>query len=418
MVRRAPKRPCVSVILAAHNAGEHLTRAIESVLNQDYEDLELIVANCASSDRTASVCERFVDRDIRVEAVSVDSNAMSCGRTAACSVARGRYLLFVGQDDWLGAGYLDAMVRAAREHDAQMVIPEFSVDTEQPDGSRVFATLSHESCFWDGAEQFHRGAAPFVENGVLAFAAGKLFARECIEAMADMPDMCHNEISFMTGCVRGLSSVAVVEGARYHLLQPSTPAHAAFDPGMFTRCQEDYRRLRDLYECWGLLDDPEAMAAVHRRYLREADPLHRERVRIEQPPFFRRASRPRPGYARCRPHARGDRGGQGVEPRIRHHVRPDRAAQRHGVLYGGAHTGYRGQGADAVCVLRGGPPLAAYTRQRASYSSTIRALIHSLCNFGVELCTVCRHFAKCLLALSHLCKMNENRANSFSLWLS
>lgn len=84
-----------------------------------------------------------------------------------------------------------------------------------------------------------------------------------------MPDMCHNEISFMTGCVRGLSSVAVVEGARYHLLQPSTPAHAAFDPGMFGRCQEDYRRLRDLYECWGLLDDPEAMAAVHRRYLRE-----------------------------------------------------------------------------------------------------------------------------------------------------
>lgn len=156
MVRHAPKRPCVSVVLAAHNAGEHLTRAIESVLNQDYEDLELIVANCASSDRTASVCERFVDRDIRVEAVSVDNNSMSCGRAAACSVARGRYLLFVGQDDWLGAGFLDAMVAAAREHDAQMVIPEFSVDTEQADGSRVFATLSHESCFWDGAEAFHQ----------------------------------------------------------------------------------------------------------------------------------------------------------------------------------------------------------------------------------------------------------------------
>jgi len=269
LVRRAPKRPCVSVVLAAHNAGEHLTRAIESVLNQDYEDLELIVANCASSDRTASVCERFVDRDIRVEAVSVDNNSMSCGRAAACSVARGRYLLFVGQDDWLGAGFLDAMVAAAREHDAQMVIPEFSVDTEQADGSRVFATLSHESCFWDGAEAFHQGAAPFVENGVLAFAAGKLFARECIEAMAELPDMCHNEVSFMTGCVRGLERVAVVEGARYHLLQPSTPAHAAFDPGMFARCQEDYRRLRDLYEYWGLLDDAAAMSAVHRRYLRE-----------------------------------------------------------------------------------------------------------------------------------------------------
>lgn len=225
MVRRAPKRPCVSVVLAAHNAGEHLTRAIESVLNQDYEDLELIVANCASSDRTASVCERFVDRDIRVEAVSVDNNSMSCGRAAACSVARGRYLLFVGQDDWLGAGFLDAMVAAAREHDAQMVIPEFSVDTEQADGSRVFATLSHEPCFWDGAEAFHQGAAPFVENGVLAFAAGKLFTRECIEAMAELPDMCHNEVSFMTGCVRDLARVAVVEGARYHLLQPSTPAH-------------------------------------------------------------------------------------------------------------------------------------------------------------------------------------------------
>lgn len=256
------------MVLAAHNAGGHIGRAVESVLNQTFPDLELIVADCASQDRTRSMCERFAERDIRVETLCVQSESCLCGRRAALEAARGSYVLFLNQNDWLSPTFLDVVVSAARADDAALVIPELSVDTDQSDGARVSSTLSHESCFWGTPDAFRRGSSLLIENGVLAFAGGKLMSRGLLDSLPDRVFDEEDEQAFMVECVRDVDRVAVVEGARYHFSLVQSRSRVPYDPDMFERCERDHEAVLELYRSWGMDGDDEIRAAICRRHLR------------------------------------------------------------------------------------------------------------------------------------------------------
>ena len=267
--RRVPRCPRVSVIIAAHNAENHIVRAIESVLNQGFEDLELLAVDCASRDRTRSLCERFAERDIRVEALCIEDESCIAGRRAALTSARGEYVLFLDQNDWFSPGYLDCVVSAMASHGALLAIPEISIDAEQADGARVSTTISHETCFWDQPEAFRRGASALIESGVLAFIAGKLFVRERLQEL-ERPSLEGDvDQSVMVSYVRDLARAVAVEGARYHLTVAPAPARPAYDPTQFARSAHEFEVLEQLYDDWGLLDDDEAMRPIYRRHLRD-----------------------------------------------------------------------------------------------------------------------------------------------------
>lgn len=267
--RRVPRCPRVSVIVAAHNAEGHISRAVESVLNQGYEDLELVVVDCASRDRTRSVCERFAERDIRVEVLCIEDESTDAGRRAGLLSARGTWAMFLDQNDWLSSGYLQTMVDAMVAHDALLVIPELSIDAEQPDGARVSTTISHEPCSWNTPDSFRRGASALIESGVLACTAGKLFDRARLQDVSCASEGGDADQADMIGYVRDLDRAAVVEGARYHLTVAPAPARPAFDPTQFARARREFEALEALYEAWGFADDAEAMRPIYRRHLRE-----------------------------------------------------------------------------------------------------------------------------------------------------
>lgn len=74
MVRRAVRRPFATVVLVVRDAEAHIVRALESVLNQDFDDIQVVVSDRASHDRTRSMCRTIAERDIRVDVVENDSS--------------------------------------------------------------------------------------------------------------------------------------------------------------------------------------------------------------------------------------------------------------------------------------------------------------------------------------------------------
>ena len=268
MARRAQKRPCVSVVLAAHDAAEHIGRAVESVLNQRFSDLELILVDCGSHDRTRAQLDRFAERDIRVDVIGVAGESCLAGRRAGLDAAHGDYILFLNQRDWLSQAFLDVLVAAAEADGADLVIPELSIDIEQPDGARVSSTLAHGACFWGTSEEFRAASAPLIENGAIAFAAGKLIRRSLVEGLPSCA-FDGDEQAFMVECVRGIERVAVVEGARYHLDLACGAGRESYEPGMFERCERDREGVMALYRDWGMSGDESVRRAIARRHLRE-----------------------------------------------------------------------------------------------------------------------------------------------------
>lgn len=105
--------PTVSVVIPAYNAAWCVGKAINSVLAQDFRDLELIVVNDGSTDDTLALLRGYGDA-IRI--VDQPNGGMSNARNAGIRAARGEYVAFLDSDDWWLGGKLDRQVELLREH--------------------------------------------------------------------------------------------------------------------------------------------------------------------------------------------------------------------------------------------------------------------------------------------------------------
>ncbi len=92
-------RPTLSVIVPAYNSLPYLTDTIESVLRQDFEDLEIIVVDDGSHDDSFAVAKAYMERDARVRAVFQENRGVAEARNTALRLARGEFIAFLDGDD-------------------------------------------------------------------------------------------------------------------------------------------------------------------------------------------------------------------------------------------------------------------------------------------------------------------------------
>ena len=93
-------RPSVSVIIPTYNYARYLPEAVDSVLEQDFDDYELIIADDASTDNTAEVCRRYAEQDSRIRSVRHEKNLGMVENWNWClRQARGKYVKYLLADD-------------------------------------------------------------------------------------------------------------------------------------------------------------------------------------------------------------------------------------------------------------------------------------------------------------------------------
>ena len=169
--------PKVTVIVPVYNAEEYLNRCVDSILNQEYEDLEMILVNDGSTDRSGEICQAYEVKDPRVILLTKENSGVSDSRNLAISQAAGKYLQFVDSDDWLAPDATRLMVRRMEETGCDLVIADFY---------RVSGEfVSHKGDIEeDGVMTQEEFAAHMMENpadfyyGVLW---NKLYRRELVE---------------------------------------------------------------------------------------------------------------------------------------------------------------------------------------------------------------------------------------------
>lgn len=118
-------RPMVSIIVPIYNAEQYLRRCVDSILNQEYTDFELLLVNDGSTDASGDICEEYGDRDPRVIVIQKENTGVSDSRNRALDRARGKYLQFLDSDDWITQDATRLFVRAAEEYGCDMVISDF-----------------------------------------------------------------------------------------------------------------------------------------------------------------------------------------------------------------------------------------------------------------------------------------------------
>ena len=117
--------PTVSIIVPVYNAVNTIGRCIESILNQEYSDFELLLVNDGSADGSGAICDAYADRDSRVRVFHQVNSGVSASRNLALDHAKGDYLQFLDSDDWITPDATSSLVRAAETNRCDLVIADF-----------------------------------------------------------------------------------------------------------------------------------------------------------------------------------------------------------------------------------------------------------------------------------------------------
>lgn len=131
--------PKVSVGLPTYNRARALRRAVESVLAQDFRDIELVISDNASTDETESLCREFAARDSRVRYIRQPFNrGLTPNYMATLESARGEYFLWLSDDDWLDTAYVSSCLRALEEGRGYVSVCGTGKYFRAEDGASIF----------------------------------------------------------------------------------------------------------------------------------------------------------------------------------------------------------------------------------------------------------------------------------------
>lgn len=96
----------VSIIVPMYNVEKYIKKTIESLINQDYPDIEIILVDDGSPDKSGMIAEDFAAKDSRIIVIHQMNKGVSSARNAGLNVAKGEYVTFVDGDDWVDSDYV------------------------------------------------------------------------------------------------------------------------------------------------------------------------------------------------------------------------------------------------------------------------------------------------------------------------
>ena len=105
--------PTISVIVPIYNTAAYLSRCIESLVNQTYSDLQIILIDDGSTDESGAIADEWQTKDPRIEVYHQPNQGQSAARNAGLQHAKGEYIAFVDSDDYIDSNYFSTMLQAA-----------------------------------------------------------------------------------------------------------------------------------------------------------------------------------------------------------------------------------------------------------------------------------------------------------------
>lgn len=103
-------KPKLSIIIPCYNIEPHISKCVESILYQTFQDFELLLINDGSKDNTLEVCREYEQKDTRVKVYSHDNKGVSYTRNRGIELAQGECILFIDGDDYVKPDYLEKLV--------------------------------------------------------------------------------------------------------------------------------------------------------------------------------------------------------------------------------------------------------------------------------------------------------------------
>lgn len=111
----------ISVIVPIYKVEDYLCRCVDSIINQTYKNLEIILVDDGSPDSCPQLCDEYAKKDNRIKVVHKNNGGLSDARNAGMEIAKGRYISFIDSDDYVSLDFIESLYRTMISENSEIV---------------------------------------------------------------------------------------------------------------------------------------------------------------------------------------------------------------------------------------------------------------------------------------------------------
>lgn len=176
----------ISVIIPVYNSAEYLAECLDSVINQTYQDMEIILVDDGSTDSSLDICRGYAKKDERISVFHQENQGAVRARKMGVKKAIGDYITFVDSDDWIAPCFLRMLYQLAERYQADMAASGCMMELGRQSIPKI---NQFEARYYDKEtlkDKVYPAMLYFEDNslyrfGILQYLWGKLYRREFIE---------------------------------------------------------------------------------------------------------------------------------------------------------------------------------------------------------------------------------------------
>ena len=116
----------VSVIVPVYKVEKYLCKCVDSICNQTYQNLEIILVDDGSPDNSGDICDAYAGSDARIRVIHKENGGVSAARNTGIDCATGEYIMFVDGDDWLASDAVEHLIGECKKHDADLMVGSYA----------------------------------------------------------------------------------------------------------------------------------------------------------------------------------------------------------------------------------------------------------------------------------------------------
>ena len=112
----------ISVVVPVYNVEKYIDKCINSIINQTYKNLEIILVDDGSPDNCGKICDEYAKKDNRIKVTHKENGGVSSARNIGIKNATGDWLTFVDADDWIENNFVEQLLKIGNQENAEIVL--------------------------------------------------------------------------------------------------------------------------------------------------------------------------------------------------------------------------------------------------------------------------------------------------------
>ncbi len=215
----------VSIIVPVYNVEKYLKKCVESILNQTYKNIEIILVDDGSTDKSSILCDEYADKYDNISCVHKNNGGLVSARKAGVDIAKGKYALCIDSDDYIDEGMVEFLYRKAIEEGSDVVFSNMIVENES-DGTKCLMKSSVPIGKYNMSDKSNNLYKQFFVDdagiGIMHGICGKLIELSLYkkyQLMVPEDIHCGEDAACMYPLLTEASVVSVTGGSFYHYIK-------------------------------------------------------------------------------------------------------------------------------------------------------------------------------------------------------